>query len=335
MASRKPNGSYLVRLRTPDGRVSRVFPTLTEAEAWERTAKDALKRGMPIPSNGADDVSVLSFFSGNVDYLWPSSNNLPNLRAQAIALAEFFGGDRGIATITARDAIMFRKEMMDKHRAGSTINNYAAVFNRLMEHANKMGYNPNTPTMDYAKQRKGKVRFLSEAEEERLTGYFTFIGRDDYADMVTILIYTGARVGEVLGIKLDDLTDRTVTLWDTKSGEPRTVPLTTKCKAAIQRRKAEARTNKLWAFGYQTFKTSFDKAVAKCQLDNVTPHTLRHTCASRLVQRGVDIRRVKDWLGHASIQTTMIYAHLAPEDLFSAASVLDNDGSVTKMVTAG
>ncbi len=45
------------------------------------------------------------------------------------------------------------------------------------------------------------------------------------------------------------------------------------------------------------------------------PYACRHTRASRLVQRGVDIRTVKDFLEHASITTTMISAHLAPKDL--------------------
>ena len=71
-----------------------------------------------------------------------------------------------------------------------------------------------------------------------------------------------------------------------------------------------------------------------------TIHTRCHTCASRLVQGGVDIRVYKDWMGHTTIQTTMIYAHLAPTDLFVGADVLDqvsptvSDGS-TNVVSMG
>ena len=55
------------------------------------------------------------------------------------------------------------------------------------------------------------------------------------------------------------------------------------------------------------------------------PHCLRHTCASRLVQRGVSIPVVQAWLGHKTIQMTMRYAHLAPKNLMDAASVLEED----------
>jgi site-specific recombinase XerD len=51
---------------------------------------------------------------------------------------------------------------------------------------------------------------------------------------------------------------------------------------------------------------------------------LRHTCASRLVNAGIDLYVVKEWLGHSSIQVTEKYAHLAPHKLSHAAKILDD-----------
>jgi integrase len=53
-------------------------------------------------------------------------------------------------------------------------------------------------------------------------------------------------------------------------------------------------------------------------------HALRHTCASRLVNAGVDLYVVKEWLGHSSIQVTERYAHLAPHKLAHAAKMLED-----------
>jgi len=50
---------------------------------------------------------------------------------------------------------------------------------------------------------------------------------------------------------------------------------------------------------------------------------LRHTCASRLVNKGVDLYVVKEYLGHSSIQVTERYAHLSPDKLAHAATILD------------
>ena len=52
-------------------------------------------------------------------------------------------------------------------------------------------------------------------------------------------------------------------------------------------------------------------------------HALRHTCASRLVNAGIDLYVVKEWLGHSSIQITERYAHLNPDKLVHAANMLE------------
>ena len=52
-------------------------------------------------------------------------------------------------------------------------------------------------------------------------------------------------------------------------------------------------------------------------------HALRHTCATRLVNRGIDLYVVKEFLGHSTIQVTERYAHLSPDKLAHAAEILD------------
>jgi site-specific recombinase XerD len=55
----------------------------------------------------------------------------------------------------------------------------------------------------------------------------------------------------------------------------------------------------------------------------IVPHILRHTCASRLVQAGIDLRRVQAFLGHQTIQMTLRYAHLATNDLDQCVAALE------------
>lgn len=326
MASRKPNGTWLSRVRTHDGtRVSYVFDTQELAEQWETAARECVSQGRAIPDPREARITLREFFPQATQYIWAESGNLTRLKNQANRLASEIGEQRAVASVTTADAVSFRKRLLSSGAAGSTLNNYAATFNRIMKHAGEMGIHTQPPTMEYAKQRKGKVRFLTDGEEQRLLNYFDFIGREDFADLTQLLLYTGGRVGEVLKTTWEDYQPDRVTFWETKSGHPRTVPLSRKAQSALQRRRGMSPDpDKPFPFGYRTFKTAFDRATDKCGIDDCTPHTLRHTCASRLVQAGVDIRRVKDWMGHSAIQTTMIYAHLAPADLFSAVDALDN-----------
>lgn len=84
---------------------------------------------------------------------------------------------------------------------------------------------------------------------------------------------------------------------------------------------------KLFPFDNDWMRYVWDRARSHLGFINdehFVPYIRRHTCASRLVQRGVPINVVKEWLGHKSIQMTMRYAHLAPNNLKAAADALDD-----------
>ena len=84
--------------------------------------------------------------------------------------------------------------------------------------------------------------------------------------------------------------------------------------------------DKVFLYNYSELNAIWQKArkdLGYADKKFYTIHLCRHTCASRLVQRGVPILLVKDWLGHEDIENTMIYAHLAPKALHSVVKVLN------------
>jgi site-specific recombinase XerD len=65
------------------------------------------------------------------------------------------------------------------------------------------------------------------------------------------------------------------------------------------------------------------RAVRLCGFsDELNFHALRHTAATRLIQRGINLRIMQKFLGHRSVQTTLEYAHVADDDLMKAAEKL-------------
>ncbi len=76
-----------------------------------------------------------------------------------------------------------------------------------------------------------------------------------------------------------------------------------------------------------THECGFAAACKRAGIDDFTPHDMRHTCASWLVQLGVPLVHVMELMRHSDITTTMRYAHLAPENSREAVELLDGHES--------
>jgi integrase/recombinase XerD len=143
------------------------------------------------------------------------------------------------------------------------------------------------------------------------------------AAAILVLICSGVRVGELVALQSDDFhSDNGALRVHGKGQRERCVFLVDKELQAIIARIA-ARRPGLTLFGHAEAPWSTDwvrRALRKFASDagivqRVTPHMLRHTCATLLLEDGVDLRFLQRLLGHESISTTAIYAHVGDAGL--------------------
>ncbi|MEO0078178.1 MAG: site-specific tyrosine recombinase XerD [candidate division WOR-3 bacterium] len=149
--------------------------------------------------------------------------------------------------------------------------------------------------------------------------------------MIELLYGCGLRVSELLGLDLTDLsfTNRCVRVIGKRNKE-RIVPVGTYALAAVRAYLAGARLHYLGRrqssglflnhHGCKLSRMGFLKILRQCAAlagikRRVTPHTLRHSFATHLLEGGADLRSVQEMLGHSSIATTQIYTHLDREYL--------------------
>jgi integrase len=212
-----------------------------------------------------------------------------------------------------------------KGNRNSTINRKLAILFKLLRKAHAMGVITKVPAYLRLRENNARVRFLTIEEEDALFNVMKTRSIDHYR-LCIFLVDSGARVGEALNIKWQDINSGSVTFWITKSGKSRTVPLTGRAMDALLEGKGRGRSGPFSMIDYQRFLYDWRSARKAIGLDSdlqVVPHILRHTCASRLVQAGIDLRRVQTFLGHQTIQMTLRYAHLATADLDQCALALE------------
>ncbi|WP_300594647.1 site-specific tyrosine recombinase XerD [Microbacterium sp.] len=149
--------------------------------------------------------------------------------------------------------------------------------------------------------------------------------------LLELLYATGARVSEAVGLDVDDVTDGDILRVRGKGSKERIVPIGSYARAAVdayltRARPELARRGKasprlfLGARGAPLSRQSawlvIQAAAERAHLEaHVSPHTLRHSFATHLLQGGADVRVVQELLGHASVATTQIYTHVSVDAL--------------------
>ena len=98
-----------------------------------------------------------------------------------------------------------------------------------------------------------------------------------------------------------------ITIWVSKSGRARSIPMTKRVRAIMLNRQASTPDKPFHLNNDQAINAfQWVRKVMGLEHDKeFVLHSLRHTCASRLLNKGADIVTIKEWLGHADITTTM------------------------------
>lgn len=158
-------------------------------------------------------------------------------------------------------------------------------------------------------------------------------------DIFTVAFYTGMRLGELINMKWNwvDFFKNQITVkcsdeFITKSKKERIIPMNEKVRAviAIRYQNSKHQFNEVVFYRQEgrmlhqeTISKQFKDVVRKSNLnDKVHFHSLRHSFASLLVQRGVSLYVVKELLGHEDLATTQIYSHLQQQNLRDAVNLL-------------
>lgn len=268
-------------------------------------------------------IQLVPLYESYSTLLWEEGSHKQNVEAFIREIDDIFRL-KGVYCLDDEAISFVVSSLRSKKNSNATINRKISAVFKLLRKAHRSGAIARLPSYVRLPEKNGRVRYLTASEEHELFGRIAIRDRD-HARLCVFLVDTGARVGEALALKHSDIFDSKATFWITKSGHSRTVPLTARALDSIGHTTDRA-VGPFADISYQRFLYNWNAAKAACGLGadkQVVPHILRHTCASRLVQAGIDLRRVQTFLGHRSIQMTLKYAHLATSDLDQCVVALE------------
>ena len=246
----------------------------------------------------------------------------------------------GIDTVEAvdGDAVSeFVVALTERGLAATTIARKVAATRGLHRFlvAEEMATADPTALVASPKRKAGIPKALSIDEVERLleaaSGESAVAARD--TALLEFMYASGARVAETVGLDVLDLDlDESTALVTGKGSKQRLVPLGSPAVAALRKyleRRLELKGDRpdpgalfLSTRGNRLTRQSVWQLVRKyakaAGLDpgKVSPHVLRHSVATHMVEGGADLRTVQEMLGHASISTTQVYTRVSPRHLY-------------------
>lgn len=240
----------------------------------------------------------------------------------------------GIASLEQADGELVRYWVMARMEAGEsprTVNRRLSAIRGFFRFARQVGAVANDPTVlvDPPKTAKRLPEFVEEGRMERLFESETEVPRKEVDQLVLELLYgTGMRLAELIGLKVGDLDARqgTLRLFGKRSKE-RLVPIP---PALVERLAAHIAGRGeglgmdapllVGPHGKPLARRSVQRLVQQ-YLGTVTsqrkrsPHVLRHTFATHMLDRGADLNAVKELLGHAGLAATQVYTHNTADKL--------------------
>ena len=331
MAVRQRGASWQADCQHDGVRYRETFATEKEARAWEHEARKALKKGLPVPGpqESVGAYSTMEKLVRVVENTRWTTDGSHQMRSCAQRFLDFVGPavSPEAALTQANVDAWIAHETTTRNLSRATINRHLSAVSVLVKRAMAAGLVQRKLDLSWQKENEARLCWFSEDEDALIVQTLTLWGLPRWADFFVFLTDTGLRTWtEAARLPWGDITEhphRMVTVWDTKNGDARGVPLTIRAHAAIGRQ-PRGSAGPFTDLGKDEGRRVFDRLRLHLpQLSDATWYTCRHTFASRLVQRGVDLYRVSKLMGHRSATMTQRYAKLAPANLIEAVSVLE------------
>ena len=348
----------------------RYFGSIPEARTKAEASKvEALKRLEVYEGRYGNEPGTKGFcaFVDDVymDYAKSNKTTWKHDEFRSETLKEYFSGMR-FRDITPRSVEKFILARLEsdtsrkRKRSPVTVHKEFSLLSSIFNMAIKEDVANSNPCVKISKTVREKIparnkreRFMSLEEEDKLFARGLVGTRNRLSPVVSLGIHLGARLGELMAIKRNDINlgpssffvklrskgqdlrfevrPNHVLIPKSKNGKPRTIPLSSVANGIFFELLADESTSE-YVFAnpntgkpYTNIGKSFAAACEDAGIEDLTFHDLRHTFASRLREAGVDAITRRDLLGHSTVQMSDDYTHSSAESRLRAVeSIVDH-----------
>jgi len=319
---RKTESGWVADFRI--GGKRRQLRAKTKAEAQERMARELAEAEVaPVQTSRftLEEARRLS-----LEVRWKGMACETTAAGYSADVVAFFGAETPLASINAQEVERFRAYLRAKGNKPATSNWKVSCLQSMLRDAQLHGRLDSMPALPKRlRANNQRDRVVSDQERDTFVRCLQAFGQLECADLFVFLLETGCRFSESERMTAAhvDLQRGEWLIPQSKNGHKRTVLLTARARQCLDGR---LDGGKVWAVGYRRFQAQFDKAKGKMGLADdleLTTHSLRHSCLSKLARAGLSLAELQAWGGHRSLAALQRYIHLDVSSLQRARQVLE------------
>jgi integrase/recombinase XerD len=303
--------------------VTEIFKDITPINSDKLPKKDLFKRNL----TASEKILLNDFYL----YLKGKRYSTSTLQTYTFFVADFinFYTKKALEELTNRDVELFIEKVFIER-------NYSVSSQRQFVSALKLFivFYPQTKINDLVLERPKRSRQLpSVLSQEEVLSIIQSTQNLKHRAIIALLYSCGLRISELINMKLADfhIERKQLIVKNGKGRKDRYVSLADSFLPLLSNYYNSYKPKIFFVEGQNGGKYSAEsvrqflrKSCLKAKIKkNVTPHTLRHSYATHLLENGVDIRYIQSLLGHAKPETTMIYTHVKRKDLMEIQNPLD------------
>ena len=302
-----------VRRQGPPDEV-RSFITRQDAERWSRSVETDMDRGAFSSSSEAQKYTFADLIHRYIAEVLPGHKHerVHTYRFKAMALSPI--GKANMAAFSATVVAKFRDDRLKQISPAAVIREIACI-SSIINHARKEWgismVNP-VPLVRKPSVPKGRERLINEKELASLLAVLEPVGKRSIwmKPLVLLALETAMRRGELLDLRWEDVnfTDCTATLWETKNGDKRVVPLSSK---ALQVLLTMPRSigGKIFPMNGFAVSRAWSTATERAGITDFHFHDLRHAAITRMATKLPNVIELAAVSGHKSLRMLQRYYH--------------------------
>jgi integrase len=298
---------------------SKTFALRKDAEKWARQQERLLDAGQWM--DASDDRQVL--LSELLDrYAREVSVDKRGNRAESYRIESFKKlsiAKHAVHTITPQMIASWRDARLAEVSSGTALREMQLLGHVFSIAIREWGIRlPSNPVSLIRKPRTGKARdrVLTASERTALIAACHQCQNPWISRVVVFALETAARRGEILALRWDDvdLKHRTAVLQITKAGQPRRIPLSSKCAAMLDAL-PRSLDGRVFPVSMETVKQAYERAVSRAGISDFNFHDLRHDALTRLAKQGLSILELRAISGHTTANMLQRYVSIDAGEL--------------------